>query len=235
MIYSLFRIHNTMNKIVVSSMIFILFLGTFTTFANAQQMPSWVKNNAGYWADGSIDDTTFVNALQFLIKEQIILIPETEVSENQSNQIPPWVKNNAEFWAQDTITDLDFINSMQYLIANGIIVIELEMDTLRSLSGNFVDGDFFHKTSGLATIEFSNEKTHLYLGEDFKTLNGPDLYVYLATDKHAKDFVNLGTIHSFSGIQSYEISDDIDLEKYNQVLIWCKAFGALFGNAQLQP
>ena len=224
-----------MNKIVVLSMIFIIFLGTFATFANAQEIPSWVKNNAGYWAEGSIDDATFINALQFLIKEQIIVIPETEISENQSNQIPPWVKNNAEFWAQNAITDSDFINSMQYLIANGIIVIELEMDIPMSLSGNFVDGDFFHKTSGLATIEFSNEKIHLHLGEDFKTLNGPDLYVYLATDKHAKDFVNLGMIQRFSGMQSYEISSDIDLEKYDQVLIWCKSFGVLFGNAQLQP
>jgi len=70
-----------MNKTVVSNMIFIVFFGTFGTFANAQQMPPWVKNNAGYWADGSIDDAIFVNVLQFLIKEQIIVIPETEVSE----------------------------------------------------------------------------------------------------------------------------------------------------------
>lgn len=75
----------------------------------------------------------------------------------------------------------------------------------------------------------------MHLGEDFKTLNGPDLYVYLATDKNAKDFVDLGMIQRFSGMQSYEIPDELDFEKYNEVLIWCKAFGVLFGNAELQP
>ena len=224
-----------MNRVIVSSMIFIIFVGVFGNFANAQEIPSWVKNNAEYWADGHIDDATFINALEFLIKEQILIIPETEISESQSNQIPSWVKNNAEYWAQNTITDLDFINSMQYLIANGIIVIDFEEDTPMSLSGHFVDGDFFHKTSGLATVEFSDEKTSLHLGGDFKTVNGPDLYVYLATDKNAKDIVNLGMIQKFSGMQSYEIPNDLDFAKYDEVLIWCKSFGILFGSAPLQP
>ena len=64
---------------------------------------------------------------------------------------------------------------MQYLIANRIIIIELKIDTTILLSGNFVDGDFFHKTSSLATIKLSNEKTYLHLGDDFKTLSDPDL------------------------------------------------------------
>ena len=71
-----------MNKASLSAMVFILFAGVFGTFANAQEIPSWVKSNAGYWADGSIDDATFVNALQFLIAEQIITVPETETAES---------------------------------------------------------------------------------------------------------------------------------------------------------
>ena len=222
-----------MHKVILSGMIFVLLVGVFGTFANAQELPSWIKNNAQYWADGSIDDNTFVGAIEFLIVEQIIIIPETETIENTSSQIPSWVKSNALFWAQDTITDLDFINGIQYLVANGIIVIEPNVPI--SLSGNFVDGDFFHKTSGSAKVEFSNEKTILSLGDDFTTLSGPDLYVYLATDKDAKDYINLGMIQKFSGMQSYDIQDDVDLEKYGEVLIWCKSFGVLFGNASLQP
>lgn len=113
-----------MNKVIFSITIFIMFVGASGTFANAQEIPSWVKFNAGYWADDSIDDSTFINALQFLIKEQIVVIPQTEISEKQSDHIPSWVKFNAGYWAQGAITDLDFINSMQYLIANGIIVID---------------------------------------------------------------------------------------------------------------
>jgi hypothetical protein len=95
-----------MNRVIVSSMIFIIFVGVFGNFANAQEIPSWIKNNAEYWADGHIDDATFINALEFLIKEQIIIIPETEISESQSNQIPSWVKNNAEYWVDGHIDDV---------------------------------------------------------------------------------------------------------------------------------
>jgi len=37
-------------------------------------VPAWVKNTAGWWADGTIDDGTFVNAIQYLIKEGLIQV-----------------------------------------------------------------------------------------------------------------------------------------------------------------
>ena len=37
-------------------------------------IPDWIKNNAGWWADGQIDDDSFVQGLQFLIKEGIMKI-----------------------------------------------------------------------------------------------------------------------------------------------------------------
>ena len=39
-----------------------------------QDIPSWIKNNAGWWADGSIDDDSFVQGIQFLIKEGIMSV-----------------------------------------------------------------------------------------------------------------------------------------------------------------
>ncbi len=44
---------------------------------STQNIPSWIKNNAGWWADGSIDDNSFVQGIQFLIKEGIMKIPRT--------------------------------------------------------------------------------------------------------------------------------------------------------------
>ena len=38
------------------------------------EIPSWIKNNAAWWADGSIDDTSFVQGIQYLIKEGIMKI-----------------------------------------------------------------------------------------------------------------------------------------------------------------
>ena len=37
-------------------------------------IPSWIKNNAGWWADGAIDDSSFVQGIQYLIKEGIMRI-----------------------------------------------------------------------------------------------------------------------------------------------------------------
>jgi len=41
---------------------------------NPVSIPSWIKNNAGWWADGSIDDNSFVQGIQYLIKEGIMKI-----------------------------------------------------------------------------------------------------------------------------------------------------------------
>ena len=39
-------------------------------------IPAWIKNNAGWWADGQIPDSAFVQGIQFLIKEGIIVIEQ---------------------------------------------------------------------------------------------------------------------------------------------------------------
>jgi hypothetical protein len=70
--------------------------------------------------------------------------------------------------------------------------------------------------------------------EDLVVTNGPDLYVYLSTDKSASDFVNLGRLKANIGNQNYEVPEGTDLTKYGTVLIWCKAFSVLFGSADLK-
>ena len=51
-------------------------VATFPLAASAQSdaVPAWVKNNAGWWADDQIDDDTFVQGIQFLIKAGIIVV-----------------------------------------------------------------------------------------------------------------------------------------------------------------
>ena len=40
----------------------------------SQEVPAWIKNNAGWWANGVIDDNTFVSGIQYLIKNGIIVV-----------------------------------------------------------------------------------------------------------------------------------------------------------------
>ena len=48
-------------------------------------IPEWIKNNAGWWANGDIDDNAFVQGIQFLIKEGIMKIPPT--TQGEGNRI----------------------------------------------------------------------------------------------------------------------------------------------------
>jgi hypothetical protein len=87
-----------------------------------QKVPDWIKNNAKWWADEQIDDQTFVNGIQFLIKENIIQVEKsTEKSDNLEQNIPDWIKNNAKWWSQGLITEDDFLKGIQFLASNGII------------------------------------------------------------------------------------------------------------------
>jgi len=89
------------------------------------QIPDWVRNNAEWWAQGAIGDNDFVSGIQYLIKEDIIQIPETAKASTAdgSQEIPSWIKNNADWWAQGLISDDDFVKGIQYLVENGIIVV----------------------------------------------------------------------------------------------------------------
>lgn len=89
-----------------------------------------------------------------------------------------------------------------------------------------------HPASGYALLVKAGGASYLRY-EDLKTINGPDLYVYLSKDLDAKDFVDLGRIKATEGNVNYEIPENINLKDYRYALIWCKAFGVLFNSADL--
>ena len=110
-----------------------------------------------------------------------------------------------------------------------------EPETIESskFAGSFIGvGDGIHYAQGSAKVIPVSEGSILRL-EDFRSTNGPDLYVYLSSDKDAKDFVSLGKLKANIGNQNYEIPDGTDLSKYDTVLIWCQQFSVLFGSAEL--
>ncbi|MBT4326739.1 MAG: hypothetical protein HOD60_07500 [Candidatus Nitrosopelagicus sp.] len=97
---------------------------------SVEKVPSWIKNNAGWWADGSIDDQSFIQGIQFLIKEKIIDV-DSSVSSQNDDQIPSWIKNNARWWADDQIPESDFLSGINHLVKTGII----------SISNNSMESD----------------------------------------------------------------------------------------------
>ncbi len=120
---------------------------------------------------------------------------------------------------------------------------EMESDTMMDetesriavlRSGAFVGvGDGIHDAQGFALVVPLEDGQNLLRLEDFSSTNGPDLYVYLASDSSASDYVSLGRLKANNGNQNYDIPAGFDLTKYDTVLIWCKQFSVLFGSAEL--
>jgi len=92
---------------------------------NDSKIPSWIKNNAGWWADGTIDDDSFITGLTYLIDNNILSVSSQGASfDSLENKIPSWIKNNAGWWADGTLSDNDFLVCVEWLVSNEIIYIE---------------------------------------------------------------------------------------------------------------
>ena len=95
------------------------------------QIPDWIKNVAGWWANGEISENEFLTGITYLINNNIIslhFVPCSQKIESQTTSsakmVPDWVKNNAKWWSEDLIEDTDFSNGMEYLIINQIMDID---------------------------------------------------------------------------------------------------------------
>jgi len=88
-------------------------------------LPDWVKNTAGWWASEQIPDAAFLQTIEFLIKEEIIIVQIPAV-DSVVEEIPGWVKNTAGWWAEDKIHDTTFVAAVRYLVSQGIVYVERE-------------------------------------------------------------------------------------------------------------
>ena len=88
---------------------------------NEISIPSWIRNNAAWWAEGQIDDDTFVQGVEYLIKNDVIVVFQTSNKNMSSEEIPSWIRNNAAWWAEGQIDDNTFVQGLEYLIQKGII------------------------------------------------------------------------------------------------------------------
>jgi tetratricopeptide (TPR) repeat protein len=90
------------------------------------EIPYWIKTNAGWWASDKISDTDFIAGIQYLVKNKIIKLDSESVEKNSSNIIPAWIKNNAKWWSSGKISDEDFLKGIKYLVITGIINVDVK-------------------------------------------------------------------------------------------------------------
>lgn len=87
-------------------------------------VPEWIKNNAGWWAQDQIGDSDFVKGIEYLVNKKIIRVTQITAEPQGDKSIPSWIKNNAGWWAKGQISDRDFVNGLEYMIKKGIIVLK---------------------------------------------------------------------------------------------------------------
>jgi len=88
------------------------------------QIPEWVKNTANWWSTNQIPDSAFVDGIEFLINEGIIIVSDIEKDPSTPYQgIPEWVKTNAGWWSDGQIDDKTFATGIEFLIRIGLIVV----------------------------------------------------------------------------------------------------------------
>jgi len=87
-------------------------------------IPIWIKEISKYWYNSAISDLEFADGIEFLIKERIIIVPQTE-SQSTANEItiPDWFRTRTGWWIDGIISDMEYAASLEYLIKAGIIVV----------------------------------------------------------------------------------------------------------------
>jgi hypothetical protein len=99
-----------------------------------------------------------------------------------------------------------------------------------------------HGGEGIATVLTDGSEQRFLRFEQFATDNGPDLNVYLTTaDADAPEgefdrsgeFIDLGDLKGNIGDQNYEIPPDVDVERFDTVVVWCVRFSVAFTSADL--
>ena len=98
-----------------------------------------------------------------------------------------------------------------------------------------------HSGTGTALIIELADGSRILRFENLDVDNGPDLRVILSptelTDDDGAyddgDFLDLGVLKGNQGNQNYEIPDDVDIDDFSTVAIWCRRFNVSFNAAPI--
>lgn len=125
---------------------------------------------------------------------------------------------------------MDEMNAEELEVMNDKMVASTEVNNAPIASP--VMGTVGHPASGaVRVIDTADGQVVRY--ENFETINGPRLHVYLSKGMGDDDFIDLGPIRGTTGNINYAVPDGVDLSEYKYILHWCVPFGVLFNYAKL--
>jgi len=108
-------------------------------------------------------------------------------------------------------------------------------ETTLLASGQFTDGDSFHKGSGMASVYKLPDGSRLLRLENFDVTNGPDLRVLMAVSKTdvALGYIELAKLKGNTGNQNYQVPTAVNIETHGNIIIYCQPFHVIFATAAL--
>ena len=129
---------------------------TIPSISAQEQVPSWVKNTAGWWATDAISETEFVNAIEFLIQNNIITIQN-----DVSSLLLTW---------DEVVTDANYANEGSLKIkahASDVALITHNLSLLVDYNGDLDNFTFFDQTvfdllnSGIPLFAITGDEKYL--------------------------------------------------------------------------
>ena len=206
-------------------MVGIISITSISVFAQSNSnVPEWIKNNAGWWADGTLDDDSFLNGMKYLIENDIIQIETTESFIDQGDFILVQSPSNSNIINKEIFVDSSnyFENQVNFLNEVFILSEDIQLTVKHCDEPNYwYDYEQRQMIYCYEMIEIFYE-ANLAL-EDTE---GIEVYVYDAVDYTFYTLVgstldweyalpttgNEGDIYDqFASYMILEFSDDVDL------------------------
>ena len=106
-------------------------------------------------------------------------------------------------------------------------------------TGRFTPVNSRNNTEGTFTIVEVNGRQYIRFSDDFQVSQGPDLEIILHKKSVVpasiaeKDYVSLAPIQRFSGSQLYAVPENVDVQDYASVAVWCEEFNVTFGYGKI--
>ncbi len=86
-------------------------------------IPDWIRDDALLWSEEKIIDNKFTDIINYLIKNEIITIPENQSEILEVKKIPSWIRTITGWWVDGQIDDKTFVQSLEFLVKQNIILI----------------------------------------------------------------------------------------------------------------
>ena len=88
-------------------------------------IPDWIKSNAGWWADGTVDDATFLNGIEFLVESGIIGVSGSQsidvdtltigfIPVEKSEELTPKAESLEKFLEDELQIDVEIVVPSNY-------------------------------------------------------------------------------------------------------------------------